>query len=191
MSSNEKINANDIRKGMVLYFNAKLWRVLGIMHTQPGKGGAYMQVEMKEVMEDTKLNQRFRSTETVDRALLFPRDFQFLYVSGDVVELMEQETYEQISVPKSMLGQQAQFLQEGMLLKVLYHGERPLLVEMPEKATCVVSECEPVVKGQTATSSYKPAVLDNGVRVMVPQFINTGDAVVVRIEDQEYIERAK
>ncbi len=186
-----KIIANDIRVGHILEHEGKLWTVLKTMHTQPGKGGAFMQVEMKEVREGTKLNIRFRSSETVDRARLELKHFQFLYMDGDQLELMDQETYEQTSISKALLGEQADFLQENMILSVECHQDQPVMLSLPEMVTCTITDCEPVVKGQTAASSYKPAILDNGARVMVPPFIGAGDRIIVRVTDKQYIERAK
>ena len=186
-----KINANDIRVGNVLDHEGKLWVVMKTMHTQPGKGGAYMQVEMKEMKSGTKTNIRFRSSETVEKAHLDTKDYQFLYFNGDMCEFMDTTTYEQLSLSKDLLGDQEPFLQDGMVVALEFHGETAVSVSLPETAILEIAECEPVVKGQTAASSYKPAILENGVKVAVPQFINQGDKVVVRIATSEYIERAK
>jgi elongation factor P len=186
-----KINANDIRVGNVLDHEGKLWVVMKTMHTQPGKGGAYMQVEMKEMKSGTKTNIRFRSSEAVEKAHLDTKDYQFLYLNGDLCEFMDTTTYEQISLSKELLGDKEPFLQDGMIVALEFHGETPVSVSLPETAVLEIAECEPVVKGQTAASSYKPAVLENGVKVSVPQFVNQGDKVVVRISTIEYIERAK
>lgn len=186
-----KINVNDIRVGNLLEIDGKLWIVSKTQHTQPGKGGAYMQVEMKDFKVGTKTNTRFRTSETVERVSLEQKPFQFLYDNGDMIELMDTVSYEQISLSKSLLGDKIEFLQEGMVVTVEYYGEEPIMIMLPDTVEMEISECEPVVKGQTAASSNKPAILSNGVRVMVPPFINVGDRVVVKIETSEYLERVK
>ncbi|MBS0236107.1 MAG: elongation factor P [Proteobacteria bacterium] len=185
------INANDIRVGHILEHEGRLWKVLKTMHTQPGKGGAYMQVEMKDVRDGTKLNVRFRSSETVEKAHLDLRDCQFLYEDGEHLQVMDQESYEQMIISKDLIGEQLPFLQENMVIGIEFYEQEPVTVQLPETVVCTIAECEPVVKGQTAASSYKPAILDNKVRVMVPPFINVGDRVIVRVTDRQYIERAK
>ena len=186
-----KISANDIRVGNVLEFEGKLWVVLKTMHTQPGKGGAYMQVEMKEIKAGTKTNTRFRSSETVTKVSLDQVTYQYLYESDDMIELMDKTTYEQISLSKQLLGDDVAFLQEGMDVNVEFYGEEPISMVLPDTVIMAIAECEPVVKGQTAASSYKPGILENGVKIMVPPFINQGDKVIVRISTREYMERAK
>lgn len=187
-----KINVNEIRVGNLLNFNNRLWVVCKTMHTQPGKGGAYMQVEMKDIQSGTKANNRFRTAETVEKVQLEQKEFQYLYDSGDTIELMDKTSYEQISLNKSFVPEDLQpFLQDGINVFVEYHGENPIMIKLPELMTLQITECEPVVKGQTAASSYKPAILENGVRVMVPPFIGAGEKIIVRVETQEYMERAK
>lgn len=186
-----KINAVAIRVGNVLEHKGKLWVVSKTMHTQPGKGGAFMQVEMKDVKSGTKLNERFRSDENVERARLDTKDYQYLYMEGDNLALMDQQTFEQISLPKELLGEAAVFLQDGMNIIVEMYDEKPITATLPEQVVLEITEAEPVVKGQTASSSYKPAILENGVRIMVPPFIEAGTKVVVNTSTQEYIERAK
>ena len=186
-----KINAVQIRPGNVLEHKAKLWVVSKIMHTQPGKGGAYMQVEMKDIKSGTKLNERFRSDETVERARLDQKDYQYLYDEGETLALMDQQTFEQISVDKSLFGDAIVFLQDGMKIIVELHEDKPVSATLPDYVTLEIVESEPVVKGQTASSSYKPAKLENGVRIMVPPFIEAGTKVVVNTATQEYFERAK
>jgi elongation factor P len=186
-----KIIANDIRVGNLLEHEGKLWVVLKTMHTQPGKGGAFMQVEMKDIKVGTKLNTRFRSSETVTKVNLDQKSFQYLYDGGDSVELMDKTNFEQMSVMKTLVGDDVEFLQEGMDVTVEFYGEEPIAVILPETIVLEVTECEPVVKGQTAASSYKPGVLENGVKISLPQFINIGDKVLVKIATREYMERAK
>lgn len=186
-----KINAVQIRPGNVLEHKTKLWVVSKIQHTQPGKGGAFMQVEMKDIQSGTKLNERFRSDETVERARLDQKDYQYLYDEGDTLALMDQQTFEQISVDKALFGDSIVFLQDGMKIIVELYEERPISATLPEHVTLTITEAEPVVKGQTAASSYKPAILENGVRILVPPFIEAGTKVIVNTGTQEYFERAK
>jgi elongation factor P len=186
-----KINANSIKSGFILEHNGKLYVVSkNPEHTMPGKGGAFVQVEMKDLKTGTKLNERFRSTETVTKAFLDQKDCQFLYLD-DFVNLMDKESFEQIQLPKDILGDKIHYLTEGMNLKVSFHDTTPVAVELPLTMVFTIAETEPVVKGQTASGSYKPAVLDNGMRVTIPQFINIGDRVVVNTETDSYLEREK
>lgn len=186
-----KIGAGNIRVGDLLEYNSKLWLVQKTQHTQPGKGGAYMQVEMKDIIVGTKQNIRFRTAETVDKARLEQKEYQYLYSEGDSIALMDKESYEQVSLSNELVGEQLAFLQDGIDVMVEFYGEKAIAVVLPTQMTFAIAECEPVVKGQTAASSYKPAVLENGVRIMVPPFINVGDKVVVNTAEQEYVERAK
>ena len=187
-----KINANSIRLGTVLEYNNRLYVVVkNPEHTQPGKGGAYVQVEMKDIKTGTKVNERFSSSESVEKVRLDEKSFQFLYFEGDELTLMDNESFEQISVNKSVLGDQLPFVQDGMNLTVELYNEEVISVTVPEKIIAVIAQTEPVIKGHTAASSFKPAILDNGVRVMVPPFINIDDKVIIRTTDSTYIERAK
>ena len=186
-----KIIANDIRPGNILEYNKRLWAVAKIAHTQPGKGGAFIQVEMKDISSGTKLNERFRSTENVEKARVDDKEYQFLYVEGDMLALMDMESYEQIHVAKELVGVALPYLEDGMTVKVESYEEKVLHVGLPETVVATIAEADAVVKGQTATSSYKPAVLENGERVMVPQFIASGEKIVVRTTDSSYVERAK
>jgi elongation factor P len=185
------ISANDVRVGNILSYKGKLWAVAKISHTQPGKGGAYVQVEMKEITEGTKINVRFRSNETVEKAFLEQIEYQFLYKEGDNLILMNQETYEQITISSTLVAGNLPFLQEGMIVNVQFYEEKVASIKLPDTVEQIIEECESVVKGQTVSSSYKPAVLNNGVRVMVPQFIEIGDKIVVKIENREYVSRTK
>ena len=186
-----KINGNAIRPGMIIEHQTRLWVARRTMHTQPGKGGAYLQVELKDIRTGTKLNERFRASEAVERVRLDEKEYQYLYADGDMLTLMDQETYEQINVPRDLAGDAAVFLQDGMTVTVSSYEEEPLSVELPESVILEVTETEPTVKGQTAAASYKPALLENGVRIMVPPHIETGTRVVVMTADQTYLERAK
>ncbi|MBN8828854.1 MAG: elongation factor P [Sphingobacteriia bacterium] len=187
-----KISANSIKAGHILEHNGGLYAVTKTpVHTQPGKGGAYVQVEMKNIKTGTKVNERFSSSDDVTKARLETKDYQYLYLQDDKIVLMDQETYEQIEIPAEMLGERIAFLSDGMIVVVEVHNEQPITIKLPETVVCEIVESEPVIKGQTVTSSYKPAKLDNGLRIMVPPFIDVGTKVVVRTEDVTYVERAK
>lgn len=185
-----KIDGNSIRPGNVIEHKGGLWRAVKIAHTQPGKGGAYLQVELKNLRDGSKLNERFRSSEKVERARLEQKDYQYLYLDDDMAHFMDQQSYEQISISLEDIGDDTVFLQDGMMVVIEMHEDNPLGVKLPEKVTLEVVETEPVVKGQTASSSYKPATLDNGLRVGVPPFINQGDKIVVSTAEREYVGRA-
>ncbi|MEQ8322670.1 MAG: elongation factor P [Rhodospirillales bacterium] len=187
-----KIDGNAIRPGMVIEHQGRLWRATKIQHTQPGKGGAYLQVELKDIRDGTKLNERFRSSEKVERARLEQTEFQFLFSDGDMHTFMHGETYEQISLSSEAVGEQAvPFLQDGMNVKIETFEGEPLGVELPQHVTLEVVEADAVVKGQTASSSYKPATLENGVKILVPPHIGAGTRIVVDTRDISYSERAK
>ena len=186
-----KINGNAIRPGNVIEHQGRLWRAAKIAHTQPGKGGAYLQVELKDIRDGTKLNERFRSSETVERVRLDESTYQFLFADGDDFTFMDTETFDQVSVPEDFIGDQAVFLQEEMSVTIESYEGRPIGVHLPETVILAVEETEPTVKGQTAASSYKPAVLENGVRVMVPSFVGPGARIVVNTADSTYAERAR
>jgi len=185
-----KINGNEIRPGYVLEHDGGLWAAVKVDHVKPGKGGAFAQVEMKNLRNGTKLNERFRSVDKVERVGLEMKDQQFLYETDGMLVFMDSETYEQVELPADILGDRRPFLQDGMMVTVEYYETEALNMTLPQKVTCRVAEAEPVLKGQTASKSYKPAVLDNGVRVMVPPFIGPGEDIVVNTETMEYSERA-
>ncbi len=185
-----KIDGNSIRPGNVIEHKGGLWRAVKTQHTQPGKGGAYLQVELKNLRDGTKLNERFRSSEKVEKVRLEQKDYQFLYQEDDMFYFMDQTSYEQIALASEDVGDDAVFLQDGMVIQIEMYEESPLGVSLPEKVTLEVIETEPVVKGQTASSSYKPATLDNGLRVGVPPFVNAGDKIVVSTAEREYVSRA-
>lgn len=186
-----KISGNAIRPGNIINHKNRLWVAVKTQHTQPGKGGAYLQVELKDIRDGTKLNERFRSSESVERVRLDEKEYQFLYEENDSIALMDTENFEQIQVPRSLLGDSAAFLKDGMVLTVVSHEGEIVGAELPETVTMSITEAEPVVKGQTASSSYKPAMLENGVRIMVPPHIGPGTRVVVNTADGTYVERAK
>jgi elongation factor P len=185
-----KISGVDIRPGNIIEYEGGIWRATKTQHTQPGKGGAYMQVEMKNLLDGRKTNVRFRSAETVERVRLDTKDFQYLYHDGDMLVFMDKDTYEQISIPEDVFGEPAAFLQDGMDVVMELYNERPISVQLPDQIEATIVEADAVVKGQTASSSYKPALLDNGVRVMVPPHISSGTRIVVDPYTQEYVRRA-
>ena len=185
-----KINGNEIRPGNVIQHNGSLWAVAKLQHVKPGKGGAFAQVELKNLLNGSKLNERFRSSETVERVRLEQNDYQFLYEADATLVFMNTDNYEQIEIQSDFVGERAAFLQDGMMVVVESHEGRPIGVRLPDQVTLEVSETEPVVKGQTAASSNKPAVLENGVRTMVPPFVEAGDKIVVDTNEVTYIRRA-
>jgi elongation factor P len=185
-----KISGVDIRPGNIIEYEKGIWKVAKTQHTQPGKGGAFMQVEMKNLIDGRKTNVRFRSADTVERVRLDTKDFQYLYAEGDSLVFMDQDTYEQINLPADLLGDAAAFLSDGMEVTLEMYDERPISVQLPEQVEATIVEADAVVKGQTASSSYKPAILDNGVRVMVPPHIESGTRIVVDVYDREYVRKA-
>jgi elongation factor P len=186
-----KINAIDIKPGNVLEHQGKLWLVLKRELVQPGKGGAFAQVELRDLRGGSKLNERFRTQETVERVRLDEKEMQFLYFDGDLATYMDSETYEQIAVSRDVIGEPADFLRDGMICTVMMHEGTPLSVELPQTVVMEVVEADPVVKGQTASSSYKPGKLENGRRVLIPPHIEAGTRIVVNTSDGSYLERAK
>ena len=185
-----KINGNEIRPGYVLEHNDGLWAAVKVDHVKPGKGGAFAQVEMKNLRNGSKLNERFRSADKVERVRLEQKDQQFLYENDGMLVFMDAETFEQIELPSDILGERRPFLQDGMTIQIEYYEAEALNATLPQKVTCKIVETEPVVKGQTAANSFKPAILDNGVRVMVPPFVGTDEDIIVNTETMEYAERA-
>jgi len=185
-----KINGNEIRPGNILEHNDGLWIAVKVDHVKPGKGGAFAQVELKNLRSNSKLNERFRSADKVEKVRLDQKDQQFLYENDGMLVFMDMGTYEQIELPVDILGDRRPFLQDGMTIKIEYHESEALSAEVPQKVTCVVAETEPAVKGQTAANSFKPATLDNGVRLMIPPFVGPDEAIVVNTETMEYVERA-
>ena len=185
-----KINGNEIRPGNVLEHDGGLWGVVKVNHVKPGKGGAFAQVEMKNLRDGRKLNERFRSEDKVERVRLEQKDQQFLYENDGMLVVMDMESFDQVELPADLLGDRRPFLQDGMTVTIEYYGDEALNMALPQKVTCKVVETEPVVKGQTAANSYKPAILDNGVRVMVPPFVGPDEDIIVNTETVEYAERA-
>ncbi|HEX9568891.1 MAG TPA: elongation factor P [Rhodospirillales bacterium] len=187
-----KINGNAIRPGMVIEHQGSLWRAVKIQHTQPGKGGAYLQVELKDLRTGTKLNERFRSSEAVERVRLDQKEYQFLFADAGMYTFMDTETYDQITLDSNMIDEdQAKFLQDGMRVTIDSYDGEPIGIQLPDTVVLKVVEADAVVKRQTASSSYKPAVLENGLRCLVPPHIEAGTRIVVNTADCSYVERAK
>jgi elongation factor P len=186
-----KISGNEIRPGSVIEYEGALWAVVRTQNVKPGKGPAYNQVELKNLVDGRKLNNRFGMDERIESAEILRRDFQFLYRDGDTLVFMSTDTYDQIGLAEDFVGERAAFLQDGMMVTVQLHGDTPIGVSLPQQVTLVITEAEPTIKGQTAASSYKPAMLENGVRVMVPPFISVGERIVVDTAEVAYIRRAE
>jgi elongation factor P len=185
-----KINGNEISPGMMLAYEGGLWMAVKSQVVRAGRGSAYNQVELKNVITGTKLNQRFRSDEAVEEVWLEKKDYQFLFASGDMLTFMDQETYDQIELQRDFVGDQAQFLQDGMKVLVQTYEGRPIGVALPQNVTLTVTEADPVLRGGTAAPSYKGAILENGMKIQVPPFIEAGEKIVVATEDGSYLRRA-
>lgn len=185
-----KINGNEIKPGAVLEHDGGLWAAVKVNHVKPGKGGAFAQVELKNLRDGRKLNERFRSEDKVEIVTLEMKDQQFLYETDGKLVFMDTETFEQVELDSELLGDRRPFLQDGMTATVQYYGDEALMVRIPQKVVCKIAETEPVLNGQTAAKSFKPAILDNGVRVMIPPFVGVDEAIVVNTELFEYSERA-
>lgn len=186
-----KIAGNEIRPGTMIEHQGALWLAVKTQAVKPGKGGAYNQVELKNIVTGTKLNERFRADESVEEIHLEKKDFQFLYETGDMLTFMDSETYDQIELPKEFVGEQARFLQDGMKVLVQLHDGRPLGIQLPVQVVLEVVEADAVLKGGTAAPSYKSAVLSNGMKIQVPPFVNAGTKIVVATEDGSYVRRAE
>ena len=184
-----KINANEIRVGMLLEYKDDLWQVLKTQHVKPGKGGAFAQVEMKSVNKNTKLNERFRSSETVEKASLEEINFNFLYEDENSYFFMNPKSFEQIEIKKDIVGDKGKLLTENLEVSVSFHDEAPISVDLPNQVNCKIDTTDVALKGQTVSSSYKPAVLDNGLSIQVPPFIEAGDKVVVDTRNLEYVKK--
>ena len=184
-----KIYASEIRVGMLIEYKDDLWQVLKTQHVKPGKGGAFAQVEMKSVNKNTKLNERFRSSVSVEKASLDEIKFNYLYEDDANYFFMDQKTYEQIDIKKEVVGEKGKLLTENLEVSVSFFDEKPLTVELPNQVTCVIETTDVALKGQTVSSSYKPATLDNGINIQVPPFIESGDKVIVDTRTIEYIKK--
>ena len=184
-----KINANEIRVGMLLEYKNDLWQVLKTQHVKPGKGGAFAQVEMKSVNKNTKLNERFRSSETVEKASLEELTFNFLYSDESNYIFMNPKTFEQIEISKNIVGEKGKLLTENLEVSVNYYNESPISVNLPNQVKCKIESTDAALKGQTVSSSYKPAILDNGIKIQVPPFVEAGDTIIVDTRTIEYIKK--
>jgi elongation factor P len=186
-----KIAGNEISPGTLIQHDGGLWMAIKTQAVKPGKGGAYNQVELKNIITGTKLNERFRSDEGVEEVYLEKKDFQYLFASGDTLTFMDMETYDQIEVDAGFVGDRAQFLQDGMKVLVQTYEGRPIGIKLPQHVTLAVVEADAVMRGGTAAPSYKGAVLENGLKIQVPPFVNAGTKVVVSTEDGSYVRRAE
>lgn len=185
-----KMNGNEIKPGNIIKHQDTLWVAVKTSHVKPGKGGAFNQVELKNILDGRKLNERFRASETVERVRLDQKPHTYLYDEGDMAVFMNSETYEQIMLERDFIGDRAVYLADGMEVEVEFFEEKAIGVNLPDQVTLEVAETEPVVKGQTAANSFKPAILTNGVRTAVPPFVGTGERLVINTEDGSYVTRA-
>ena len=184
-----KINAGEIRVGMLIEYKNDLWEILKTQHVKPGKGGAFAQVEMKSVNKSTKLNERFRSNETVEKASLEETNFNFLYEDETKYFFMDPKSFEQIEIKKEIIGKKGKLLTENLEVTISFHNEAPISVQLPNQVTCKIASTDVALKGQTVSSSYKPATLDNGLDIQVPPFINEGDSVIIDTRNLEYVKK--
>ena len=184
-----KINAGEIRVGMLLEYEKDLWQVLKTQHVKPGKGGAFAQVEMKSVRKNTKLNERFRSSETVEKASLEEIKFNYLYKNESCYFFMNPNNFEQIEIKKDMIGDQGKLLSENLEVLINFYNENPITVELPKQVKCKIQITDAAMKGQTVSSSYKPATLDNGLNIQVPPFIESGDEIIIDTRNLEYVKK--
>jgi len=184
-----KINATEIRVGMILEHNDDLWEVLKTNHVKPGKGGAFAQVEMKSINKNTKLNERFRSEQTVEKASIEEIKHSFIYEDERNYFFMDKKTFEQINIEKNILGEKGKLLKENLEVNVKIHDNKPIGVELPNQINCKIETTEAALKGQTVSSSYKPAVLENGINIQVPPFIESGDEIILDTRSLEYIKK--
>ena len=186
-----KINASEIRVGMLLEYKDDLWQVLKTQHVKPGKGGAFAQVEMKSVNKNTKLNERFRSSESVEKASLEETIYNFLYEDENNYFFMDPKSFEQIEIKKSLIGEKGKLLTENLEVSVNFYNELPISVDLPNQVSCIIDKTDVALKGQTVSSSYKPATLTNGLNIQVPPFIEVGDNIVVDTRNLEYVKKIK
>ena len=184
-----KITANEIKTGMIIEHKNDLWNVLKTQHVKPGKGGAFNQVELKSVMKGTKLNERFRSSENVEKAEVDEKKFNFLYIDGDNCHFMDNKDYEQIEIPKSITGEKYKLLKENLEVTISFMEERAISIELPNNIECIIESTDVAIKNQTASSSYKPALLDCGIKIDVPPFIESGEKIVLDTRTLEYVKR--
>ena len=184
-----KIYASEIRVGMLIEYKDDLWQVLKTQHVKPGKGGAFAQIEMKNVNKNTKLNERFRSSESVEKASLDETKFNYLYNDETDYYFMNPKSFDQINIKKEVVGEKGKMLTENLEVSISFYNDRPLTIELPNQVTCKVETTDAALKGQTVSSSYKPATLDNGINIQVPPFIDSGDQIIVDTRTMEYIKK--
>ena len=184
-----KISGNEIKTGMIIEHNNDLWEVLKTQHVKPGKGGAFNQVEMKSINKETKLNERFRSSDSVEKAIIEETNFNFLYEDKMEYYFINNKTFEQITLKKKLLGEKAKFLSEGIEVKIGIYEDTPIKIDLPNQIQCKIETTDAAIKGQTVSSSYKPALLDNGVNILVPPFIESGDDIIVDTRTIEYVKK--
>ena len=184
-----KINAGEIRVAMLLEYKNDLWQVLKTQHVKPGKGGAFAQVEMKSLNKNTKLNERFRSSETVEKAELDERKFDFLYIDGESCHFMDNTTFEQVEIPKLTAGEKYKLLKENLEVTITFMEEKPISIQLPNNIECTIETTDAAIKNQTASSSYKPALLDCGIKINVPPFIESGEKIIIDTRTLEYVKR--
>tara|TARA_B100000524_G_scaffold99260_1_gene47514 strand:- start:372 stop:932 length:561 start_codon:yes stop_codon:yes gene_type:complete len=184
-----KISGNEIKNGMIIEHNNDLWEVLKTQHVKPGKGGAFNQVEMKSINKDTKLNERFRSSDNIERAIIEEIEFNYLYEDKNEFYFINNKTFEQINLRQDLLGEKFKFLSEGLEVKIGIYNDIPIKIDLPNQINCKIETTDAALKGQTVSSSYKPATLENGIKIQVPPFIESGDTVVVDTRSIEYIKK--
>ena len=184
-----KIQGNEIKPGMIIEHNNDLWSVLKAQHVKPGKGGAFNQVELKSVIRGTKFNERFRSNETVEKAEVEEKKFNFLYIDGEKCYFMDNETFEQVEITKSVAGEKYKLLKENLEVTISFMEEKPISLELPINIECTIESTDVSIKNQTASSSYKPAILDCGIKINVPPFIESGEKIIIDTRSLEYVKR--
>ena len=184
-----KINAGEIRVGMLLEYKNDLWQVLKTQHVKPGKGGAFAQVEMKSLNKNTKINERFRSSETVEKAEVDEKKFNFLYIDGENCHFMDNETFEQIEIAKSIAGEKQKLLKENLEVTISFMEDKPISIDLPNNIECTIESTDAAIKNQTASSSYTPALLDCGIKIDVPPFIENGEKIIIDTRTLEYVKR--
>jgi|TARA_B100001093_G_scaffold497557_1_gene544630 elongation factor P len=184
-----KITANEIKPGMIIEHKNDYWNVLKTQHVKPGKGGAFNQVELKSLIKGTKLNERFRSSENVEKAELDEKKFNFLYIDGESCHFMDNKTFEQVEILKSVAGEQHKFLKENLEVIISFMQDKPISIELPNNVECIIESTDAAIKNQTASSSYKPALLDCGIKINVPPFLESGEKIIVDTRTLEYVKR--
>ena len=184
-----KITANEIKPGMIIEHKNDYWNVLKTQHVKPGKGGAFNQVELKSVLKGTKLNERFRSNESVEKAEVNEKKFSFLYIDGESCHFMDKENFEQVEISKKIAGEQYKLLKENLEVVISFMEEKPISLELPNNIECIIESTDAAIKNQTASSSYKPAILDCGIKINVPPFIENGEKIIIDTRTLEYVKR--